>query len=867
MSSDGGEQTASQSATEKATKKRRVRACDQCRRRKVKCDGAEVAGNRCTNCVAFKYQCTYLAGSDKRFCDVEYVQNLEAELTETRQLVRKLQAEIHSLRNVSSSPPEFAIVASNPSEYTPPPIASGSRQTTPSGPCMIRLTPHAEELLDDDTDEEGLIHGFKSLNVKAEQTHFLGRSSNLMLIRTAMDLKQEYSQTADPTTPSEQHSVLTSRRPQFWDYATTLLQPDPPYTSYPEPLLMFELVEEYFLHLNCNFPLLHRPTFEAGIRAGLHLRDEGFGATVLLVCAIGARFSQNPAVLHPGARNWHWAGWQWFDPVRERRKLVPLTPARLYDLQVAALVAAYVGASAVPHAMYATIGHGLRLAQDLGAHRRTTYPAIPTVESELKKRAFWCLVAMDRGMCSVLGRPCSIQDEDYDLDYPIECDDEYWENEDPTLAFKQPPGRASTVDFFTCILRLGRLHAYALRGIYSLHAAARIRTDPQWAQQVVSELDSGLNKWVDSIPDHLKWDPHQPNLLFVNQSALLYSSYYSLQIAVHRPFIPMPRKPSPLSFPSLAICTNAARSCIHVLDRQYARLGSALFHHWHQLTLFTAAIILLLNIWGSKYTGAAVDTDREMAEVKKALDMLQALEPRWNTAGRFWDILHELATFVDVPGQKKDPLHQKRRRDDDSSAEQQVSPAATGEEQGHRNIAGSKRAEQYQQSALSSSPSAASPFAAGDFDFTLPMHSDELGRLPVGGADFDFSSLPAQDPWQSLGGPSFHASQPFDPAAGAPGMDPTLEAIFSDLLPVSSYEDAFAALTQTAPQYPNPFFSGPVHPEPAPPSQPAFAPAPAGGPADPSLAAPEPPMWTSELGGSSWNLGQYLNPSGGEFPT
>ena len=67
------------------------------------------------------------------------------------------------------------------------------------------------------------------------------------------------------------------------------------------------------------------------------------------------------------------------------------------------------------------------------------------------------------------------------------------------------------------------------------------------------------------------------NLVFLGQSALLYASYYTLQITIHRPFIPSPRKPSPLSFPSLAICTNAARSSIHVLDVQYKRTGMPLF--------------------------------------------------------------------------------------------------------------------------------------------------------------------------------------------------------------------------------------------------------------------------------------------------
>ena len=72
----------------------------------------------------------------------------------------------------------------------------------------------------------------------------------------------------------------------------------------------------------------------------------------------------------------------------------------------------------------------------------------------------------------------------------------------------------------------------------------------------------------------VKWDTTGQNFKDITcflQSASLYSHYYHLQIMVHRPFIPSPRKPSPLSFPSLAICTNAARSCAHVVDLQRRR--------------------------------------------------------------------------------------------------------------------------------------------------------------------------------------------------------------------------------------------------------------------------------------------------------
>jgi len=60
--------------------------------------------------------------------------------------------------------------------------------------------------------------------------------------------------------------------------------------------------------------------------------------------------------------------------------------------------------------------------------------------------------------------------------------------------------------------------------------------------------------------------------LFLKQSAALFATYYYLQIFIHRPFIPSPRNRISVTFPSLAICTNAARSCCRVLE-SYSRVN------------------------------------------------------------------------------------------------------------------------------------------------------------------------------------------------------------------------------------------------------------------------------------------------------
>ena len=104
-----------------------------------------------------------------------------------------------------------------------------------------------------------------------------------------------------------------------------------------------------------------------------------------------------------------------------------------------------------------------------------------------------------------------------------------------------------------------------------------------WEEHTVTSLDSALNSWFDSLPDHcgsildgalylligcfaVRWDPRRENQTFFVQSAALHVAYYFIQITIHRPFIPTFGKESSLSFPAFAICGSAARASSHVAD-------------------------------------------------------------------------------------------------------------------------------------------------------------------------------------------------------------------------------------------------------------------------------------------------------------
>lgn len=103
---------------------------------------------------------------------------------------------------------------------------------------------------------------------------------------------------------------------------------------FPPDDLMHDLIHLYFDRVNNLMPLLHRPTLNTCVAGALHHEDDGFAALILLVCACGARFSNDTRVLADGSDNWHSAGWKWFIQVQMKRRAINLRPPRLYDIQI-----------------------------------------------------------------------------------------------------------------------------------------------------------------------------------------------------------------------------------------------------------------------------------------------------------------------------------------------------------------------------------------------------------------------------------------------------------------------------------------------------------------------------------------------------
>jgi hypothetical protein len=69
-------------------KRRRVtRACDECRRKKIKCDGKQP----CTHCTVYSYECTYDQPSNRRRNPApQYIEALEKRLQKAEAILRSV---------------------------------------------------------------------------------------------------------------------------------------------------------------------------------------------------------------------------------------------------------------------------------------------------------------------------------------------------------------------------------------------------------------------------------------------------------------------------------------------------------------------------------------------------------------------------------------------------------------------------------------------------------------------------------------------------------------------------------------------------------------------------------------------------------
>ncbi|KAF3491731.1 transcriptional regulator [Arthroderma uncinatum] len=581
-------------------KRRRVtRACDECRRKKIKCDGKQP----CTHCTVYSYECTYDKPSNRRRNPApQYIEALECRLQKAESLLRALAPEIDLddprydgcgaediLNLLKKNKPE-------PARKPEPKLQACSE------PCD-------ESLLESMVDNTG------SLDLDDEgHWDYHGHSSGLIFVRRVR--KQIGNIVPERPPPHRfQHIPLGLQR-----ITSTSESPIDTHLSPVHDLPSKEEARKFCTHALedacCIMRFLHKPSFWAMFDRIYDIPLEQFSneentflPLLYLALAVGCLFRG------PGDSTLEKSGYesavdQGFQYFKAGRQLLDITECRdLTSLQAVCFMILFLQASANIRTCYSYIGIALRAAVRLGLHRSVSVKFNP-IELETRKRIFWVVRKMDVHVSTILGLPSMLSEDDIDQAYPAAADDEYITKDG---IMPMPPNYICLMEGANAHMKLGHIMLKVMKYIYPVKVATHGDNHTYMvSHSKIRELERDLQNWMEALPDVYR--PGGEAAIEVERMRqLLRICYAHVQMVMYRPFLhyvtggSKGQEIDKRSYACAAACVSVARNVVHItagMKKKQLLNGS----YWFTMyTTYFAILTLLFFILENPESAAARD--------------------------------------------------------------------------------------------------------------------------------------------------------------------------------------------------------------------------------------------------------------------
>ncbi|KAI9836894.1 MAG: hypothetical protein M1819_001059 [Sarea resinae] len=233
------------------------------------------------------------------------------------------------------------------------------------------------------------------------------------------------------------------------------------------------------------------------------------------------------------------------------------------------------------------------LVLQLGLHRHSRRFRYGPLETEMRKRIFWCVYIIDVCTALTLGLPKSLRDPDIDVDYPSDVDDDSLTETNylPVL-----PGEPTRISTFISLCKLSSIMSQTVEMLYTT-------TDRRGGPAKIIHLTRLLDAWEASS---LQEDTSAEDALgFESQHGAVYPPaelhkkilLNYIRWIVHRPALSFGIT-EPQYSASLHQCTQAVvnlirdiRAAVHLLNR--IPINTIIKCH----TVWLAGIAVLFRLW------------------------------------------------------------------------------------------------------------------------------------------------------------------------------------------------------------------------------------------------------------------------------
>ncbi|OIW29907.1 fungal-specific transcription factor [Coniochaeta ligniaria NRRL 30616] len=585
-----------------AKRRRIARACDMCRKKKIKCDGKLPM---CSHCENYKTDCVFTQVEKKRTPPkgAKYIEGLENRLGRMEHLLRLSgilgedengEMDLGMLeRKLVEKHQQSRQASQAVSQPTSPSQATSGQDGTSSTPRSSLTSPEPSRDKDHDHDKRKSVPPGPPEEKKPEEevealsemmcslvtnnsgeTRYIGSSSGFSIF-SPKGIQWVNEKTGDGSFQQmisdvsiDDHKWTAWKPEVFGDLFTR-----PIFRSLPAKAEAMSLLKDYFENFNCMFPLFHQPTF-------MHLVERqysedpypgsGWWASLNVALAIAHRL-RVMSNLVPAEEDEK--AWDYMKNAIAVFAELTMRNTDLLSVQALLGMALFLQGTPNPQPTFLLIAAAIRLSHSIGLHKRGTGFNLNPVEIEQRKRVFWIAYMLDKDLCLRSGRPPAQDDDDMNVDLP---------EADPVDNIGNIPladGKGK-MNLFRLMCEFAVIESKVYKKLYSTKA---VKQSDGELLNTIGELDEELENWKDSIPidfrpEHEIKASHTPLILHV---VVLHLTYYNCLTTIHRMSIHhgywtsrlsnyaiqgLNAKPlNPRVFSSAALCTAAARASISLL--------------------------------------------------------------------------------------------------------------------------------------------------------------------------------------------------------------------------------------------------------------------------------------------------------------
>ncbi|KAF7559012.1 hypothetical protein G7046_g5138 [Stylonectria norvegica] len=366
-------------------------ACDFCRSKKRKCDGMKPT---CTGCQVANKQCNYRDANSQPtfvFKPVRF-----ASCTDVKK--RKLTTD----NGERSEPGSHTAFAATPARLPLPLLLNDLELGIPAP--SIPTTSHYDPAVHHNWSSRVRIPFFRWFGPTGIAP---GYKKYMTEVKFTSDTPEPLSSPVDALASGRSNRIAITASNQS-ESETRLFDPEDHLT--PVHDILFPLLETFFDHFGCHFPFHSRETFITSVK-----EKRVSGILLNSMCAMAARFSTLP-IFHDQLiylRGEVFAN-------KAKLLLVPLLNLPSYEVVESILMIAWMEMATCHDAgLWMYTGMAVRMAEDLGMHKKSTLPLEDGGSSD-ERLLYWAVNFLDHIISFATGRPLTTRRDHVDVDLPAE---------------------------------------------------------------------------------------------------------------------------------------------------------------------------------------------------------------------------------------------------------------------------------------------------------------------------------------------------------------------------------------------------------------------------------------------------------------